>query len=247
MASDKVLVSMINEIEAVRLEADLDLEQIPLSVRSGFGIRKADGAIKLKELTKKYNDIVSARTATISLSGPTDLQLQFAALAESEGGTLTVDCQAAYIALSERIFPSIGAHGQIGITQISHLVKGLEDIASKTGLFHVNTPNPVDILVVNDMAALVSAVKHLVESQVDSNLGKRYNEAVVLEKALSSQSAERVVPIVITDTYQLGHSDSLFGATVDVEVKLVEVTKEVVLNAFKKLQNQLKSKNNKEN
>lgn len=241
------LHKIIQDLEVTTIAAAVDLEALPQRVRPGAAIAKTDAEAKLKTLRGEYRDQVAPRVATIFLIGPEESQKKFAELSEAEGGTLTVDAAAIYTKMATDLEPTIGAQRQFGGTQVNHLIRSMEEIATVAGAEYLPTPRLLEVSIVKTPEDTVTMVKHLIRTQIGDDLNRLWLESRIVSEALRLKYGEKVVPVVVLgasrqEILELGKS--IFSGN-SIEVKLgATVEQKDIIDAFAALKERLKPKTN---
>lgn len=253
MTTNRRLDQIIENINATKEMASVDMASVPYNNQPSVAIAKMDAETRLKALKDEYRQSVADKVATIFLIGSDGAQQDFARLAEEEGETLTVTVDAAFRKMAADVEPSIGAGRQFGSTQANQLVRSLEEVGRAAGVEFMPVPRLMDVVTVKTFEDTVREVRNLVVGQSSKTVGLKYLEYKIADLALEEGFEEKVVPVVITGSTDVrqAHEDmkTIYSGT-GVVVTIPEgkkVDKEFVLEAFKRLGDKIAKKQQQTN
>ncbi len=189
---------VLAELTDAKTRSEVNLDAVKYSLRAGQAIAKQEALNKLEALRNEYRQELEPRVATIFAFGTPEAQLAFAAGAQEEGGTLTVDTQEIYKLMAADVELTMGRGRQFGSTQVNHMIRTMEELGRRAGLSHMVVPRLTEVLTVKDVDAMAAVVKNIILTQVGEQFNARYIMSKILNMALEAGYGEKVLPIVMT-------------------------------------------------
>lgn len=190
------LALVLQEMEAAKKAADIDLEKVPFKNRASLSIAKTDATVKLKSLREEYAALLRERVVTVFVAGSKEDCQLFAQISDAQQGTLSISADAMYEKMAADIEPTIGAQRMFGGTQLQHLIRSVEDCGRQANLGFLQVPRLIDVIVVKPPVTTMSVVKDLVTSQLGHDLNARWIESKITEMAIEEEF-EKLVPVVV--------------------------------------------------
>jgi hypothetical protein len=235
---------LLEEIELTENVANEDIAGWDPRTVIGKQMSKNQAATRLDVLRDQYRQALAEAAVGILLDASPDLQQEYAAFAEDEAGTITVDANEMYLQIGKRVFPSIGRDKLFTATQSALMFETIEEIA-----VHVQAPltltapvgTPHNSIVQNEQEC-ANLIRDTIRKAIGDGLLKLYIEKQVIEKALAVRYNSNVVPVVVvnaTPAEVVGLEKALFMGR-NFPVKLTgNVSKESVLKSLRQIKKQI--------
>jgi len=236
------LEKIVFEIEGLTEAANINLDTVPTQNKGGMGVAKVDAINRLKQLKSLYREAVRARTFNLILTGAPEDQLSFSKIAEEEAKLVVVSAQAMFHKMATEVDPALGSMRQFGTTALGLLIREVEVCARFTETWSLITPPRInEAIIANTFQDLVEAIRGIVNRDCGIGLVKDFIEHQAFLAAFDKKLTENVIPVVVLD----GNKEDaemlkglLNGKGFEVKVP-AKVTKEFVLETFKKIKTEL--------
>lgn len=222
-----------------------NLDDVPYNVRGGREAQKRQAQASLPALKQEYQDGLVKAAFGIALKGPG--VEDFLRIAKEEADVLVIDGAAMYRRIADRIEPSLGTDRVFGVSQFSALIQELRNIGSELNIDAMAAPRWEQPATVNGDQGLLSHVRAVVESALDTTLLAAYVRSQIAEAGIAAEADKTTVPVLITGVPESSAVPLLKNVFQEGRSLLVstptDTNKEFVLETFTKVKKQLKKKN----
>ena len=170
------LQKLLEDIQKHTTTANIDLDNLPPSVRGGWGSSKREAAEKLVPLKQKYAAALMSGRAGVFLLGPSDKQADFGAVF-TKYGDLVADADALYSRLATPVEAAMGDTRQWGVTQSHQLILGLKEVMTELNLTELDSPSHAVMPILEDAKAVKEHIRSIVRQTLGDSLNRLYIEA----------------------------------------------------------------------
>ena len=236
--SEKTTTAMLKALKDATEDAALDLDSVPWVSRGGFEVAKREAKDALPRLRSEYSDRIFSNAIFFYPVGNEEKCQQFAAVASQVGGTFTVDAQAVYQILAQKVEPTLGQRREFAVQQFTVMNDGIDDIMrAAPGQVDVTVPTSAlkNLDAVPTFEALVAFIRNMVESERGKALVKLDVVRSVTDQAVSARFDAKTLAVVVLNTDEETRSALASGnraAVVDVD-STEEITKAFAIKVFK--------------
>jgi hypothetical protein len=240
---------LLEQITADELAVAEDLGGWDPRTVIGKQMAKRQAEDRLGGLRAEYKKAVAEAAVGIVLEGSVETQADFAALAEDEASTITVNANEMYLTIAKKVLPSLGRDQLFTATQSGLMFEAIEEIATNVEAplaltAPIGTPPFSHVFSEQECANLIRSV---IRKAIGESLNALYLEKQVVEKALSVRYNSNVVPVVITNAVPEevdGLVKALFAGR-NFPVKLTgNITKDSVLKTLLQIKKKINPKTN---
>lgn len=227
--------------------AELNLDDVPRSVRPGREAQKRTAQDALPDLRANYGKALTKAAFGLLVSGPGSEE--FGKIAAQEADAIVVDGAGLYRRLTDRVVQAMGSDRQFGVSHYSAVIQELRAVAMELNIHSMPSPIWSEPVNVGDDRGLLNHVRGMVDSSVGLDLQALYLNRQITEAGIKGGFDKNTVPVIVTDTPPetadaLGRK--LFAEGRKLEVKTDSpVTKEFVLDTFEQVKKQLKTNKKK--
>jgi len=198
----KIKEQTLEQIET-RLSAALKLSNADLSgwdprTRPSIEIAKRQAGDDVAGLKLQYEVAFTRGAVAIFLAGSEADQKEFAELAETEGGTVTVDGKAMYRRISAKVLPTIGGDKQFGTTQSFIFIMEMQDIMRELNISDWVAPASTQPATINNEADMLQLASQLVGKIGGAATLKTFIVKQATEQAIQLRYTKGVNAVVIT-------------------------------------------------
>lgn len=202
-------------------KANLDLDSVPQANRPAFGIAKRKATDDLPDLKGEYLARALKTSIAAFAVGSPEKAAEFAAVAAKAGGSLTVDANATYAKMADKIWPSLGRTREFSVHQAALLDQALKELALDTGYTgRFESIKIRKLKVVSDRDELVDYVRELVFASNGVTPAVVAAQNQILEQALKAEFAGRMLAVVVVNAEAIDRQaiSSMFTRTVEARV-----------------------------
>lgn len=202
MANAPTLETLLKQIDEAQKTIDTPLQALKPAVRASFEMAVAEAKREILQLRKDYSKLLFGVTSVYCPYGDATKAKQFSDLAAVQGQALTLDSNSLYRNLAEFVESTIGRSREFGSSQIVCLYRALQDAFTGLGYPHATFNRPVlrEIGSVPTVEDTVALIRNLTETAIGITLNMMVLEKNIVEAAIGSGFAGKVLRIVAHNT-----------------------------------------------
>ena len=165
--------------------ADVDLENVPPTVRLGMDGAKRQAQDALEDLKKEYLQAIRANAIVVILQGDQEKQTAFADLSSHLAETLTLNCQGMYDSMAAALYPLVGSKGEFPASLMSDVIDALRGVVKGCGIRSIPGFDLGGDSYFFSQKELAVALRTAIRKSSDDDINK-----LVLENRLGNQALE---------------------------------------------------------
>jgi hypothetical protein len=243
----KDMKALAEEIAQKQQLIAIDPDSVDWRGRPGFEASQRIAREELVGLKAEYGNVIRSNSLGIVVTGEGDRPAFFAQVAAREADGVVVDAGALTRNLVEIIEPTLGPTRDFGPSQLGILAVGLDSVARKLGVHHMQAVKLSGMAVVRNPAETEAMVRTLIQEAVGEDLLKLYVRVKTDEGAVAKLwTGGSTLPVLVIGVTE-GEIESvltIYGRNSIIDVGTAsdgEIDKQYVLEKLSSLRTKLKT------
>ena len=230
------IAPILKQLKEAKRTVDVAREDVPYSVREGWGLKRREALDTIGTLNKQLKQIVvPGHLIGVYFTGPEDVLAALSTLLLTYDG-LQVNANQAYIDIAEELKPTFGSDHTVKLDTFMKLNNLYYGLAKEFELQEL-PPLQYSEVFVAKFGDLVEYVKTQIRGAVGDELAIKVLTRSLLDGILKRELSGRYIPVMVTQASDADKNafSKLFIKTTDLEVKTIEeATKETLMKTVKK-------------